>query len=204
MHNFFISSVVLFILSRTFSVISQASTSFQDKLVTSAQKQIGVTCHYDPAYTKLSYPGGDVPMDRGVCTDVIIRVLRDFDIDLQQSINQHMKKNWKLYPKNWGLGKPDSNIDHRRVPNMSTYFKALHFSLNPDPLKEAYLPGDVVIWDLGNGILHVGMVSNAIVPYQTRYKIIHNICCGVKEEDLLMSYKIISHFRLSEKTLKNN
>lgn len=202
MRTFLINNIIFLVFSTIFSITSHSSASFQDKLVKSAQKQIGITCHYDPAYTKLSYPGGDVPLDRGVCTDVIIRALRDQGIDLQQNINQHMKKNWALYPKKWGLGKPDSNIDHRRVPNMSTYFKALHFALNTDPLKDPYLPGDIVVWDLGNGVLHVGMVSNVVVPNETRYKIIHNICCGVKEEDILMSYKIISHFRLSEKTFK--
>jgi uncharacterized protein len=196
-----ISGLLILLVLTSFS-LANPSPTFSERLVSSAQKQIGLTNYYDPTYRKIGYPGGDVPMDRGVCTDVIIRALRDQGIDLQLSINQHMKTNWKLYPNNWGLTRPDPNIDHRRVPNISTYFMAKNLSVSTDPHKSPYLPGDIVIWDLGKGVLHIGLVSDSLTEKGDRYMVIHNICCGVKEEDILMTYKIVSHFRLSEKALK--
>lgn len=198
----YIFSLIIFSILTSPSLASSSSPTFSQNLVSSARKQIGLTNYYDPAYRKIKYPGGDVPMDRGVCTDVIIRALRDQGIDLQQCINQHMKSNWKIYPNKWGLQRPDPNIDHRRVPNISTYFVNKNLSLNNDPLKSPYLPGDIVVWDLGKGVLHIGLISDSLTESKDRYMVIHNICCGVKEEDILMTYKIVSHFRLSEKNLK--
>lgn len=171
---------------------------FPQKLVSSAHRQIGRTIYYDPAYRSINYPGGDVPLERGVCSDVIIRAMRDQGIDLQQKIHHHMLANWKDYPKNWGLSKPDRNIDHRRVPNIATYFKMKGCLLVPG---KSYQPGDVVVWDLGKGILHIGLISDSKVLNENRHKIIHNIGCGVKEEDVLTAFKVIHHFRINKELL---
>ncbi|HEY1171899.1 MAG TPA: DUF1287 domain-containing protein [Verrucomicrobiae bacterium] len=165
------------------------------KLVTSACSQIGITKSYDPAYRTLSYPGGDVPKETGVCTDVIIRALRQQSLDLQKEVHEDMRANFSAYPKKWGLTKPDKNIDHRRVPNLMTYFKRKGYSQTITQKPADYLPGDIVTWDLGNGITHIGLVSDRRsskgIPL-----IIHNIGSGTQEEDLLFGFTITGHYRL--------
>src|SRR2546429_2841892 len=130
------------------------------RVVASANEQPEQTRSYDPSYVKIAYPGGDVPLERGACTDVIIRAFRKGGVDLQKEVHEDMERNFAAYPAKWGLKSPDPNIDHRRVPNLMTFFerkgKALAITNNP----EDYLPGDVVTWDLGNGSTHIGMVSN--------------------------------------------
>ena len=166
--------------------------SSQSLLLTAAKSQIGRTMRYNPAYQTLTYPHGDVPIEEGVCTDVIIRAFREIGIDLQKLVHEDMKKNWARYPKLWSLSKPDPNIDHRRVANLVCYFDAQKMRL----ADKAYQGGDMVIWDLGNGILHIGMLSNQMS--EGHPLVIHNICCGVKEEDILTSYKIVAHFRINK------
>jgi len=157
-----------------------------------------VTTTYDPAYRQLRYPSGDVPADRGVCTDVIVRALRAARaIDLQKQVHEDMKANWDAYPHpwRWRLSKPDPNIDHRRVPNLMAYFRRLGYAV---PLARAaadYLPGDIVAWDLGRGILHIGIVSDVGVPAGPPF-VLHNIGSGAQEEDILFRYTIIGHYRL--------
>ncbi len=165
-----------------------------DKLVTSARKQIGVTLHYDPAYTTLAYPGGDVPADRGVCTDVVIRAMRDgLSQDLQKLLHQDMAGNFAAYPKNWGLARPDKNIDHRRVPNLKTFFNrkgyqlALAKSKGQDPAQ--FLPGDIVTCTVPPNLPHIMIVSDRKsgggVPL-----VIHNIGGGAREEDRLFDFPL--------------
>lgn len=163
-------------------------------LVQAAQKQIGVTLHYDPSYQRLTYPGGDLPKDRGVCTDVIIRAYRHLGIDLQKQVHEDMRKAWHQYPKIWGLKSPDRNIDHRRVPNLQTFFKR-HGQSFPIP-KDAQniLPGDLVTWRLPGGLPHIGIVSTARSP-QGWPMIIHNIGEGTREEDRLFAWTITGHYR---------
>jgi uncharacterized protein YijF (DUF1287 family) len=166
-------------------------------LVAAAREQVGVTVHYDPEYRKLTYPGGDVPPERGVCTDVIVRALRSSrSIDLQRRVHEDMAANWDAYPHpwRWRLSKPDTNIDHRRVPNLMTWFKRAGYSRPLSRVAADYLPGDVVAWDLGRGILHIGIVSDLKaggVPL-----VVHNIGAGTREEDILFRYTIIGHYRL--------
>lgn len=166
------------------------------KLVTDARTQIGKTLHYDPAYTAIAYPMGDVPIEKGVCTDVVIRALRVQGIDLQELIHKDMTANFGAYPKKWGLKRPDRNIDHRRVPNIATYFKRQGYAVKGDAFeKRAYKAGDIVTWDLNNGMVHIGIVSdkksNTGIPL-----IIHNIGAGTKEENILLKFKITGHYRL--------
>ena len=139
------------------------------KLISAAEDQIGVTVIYDPAYVGLSFPNGDLPRERGVCTDVVIRAYRDaFGFDLQEEVNADMKRNFKAYPKNWGLKRPDRNIDHRRVPNLRAFFerKATSLSVSDDP--SGYLPGDIVSQMLpGNLAPHCDRDPLPVAGWQT-------------------------------------
>lgn len=150
---------------------------------------------YDPAYYSIPYPNGDIPADKGVCTDVIIRAYRKVGIDLQKEVHQDMKSNFNLYPTNWGLKKPDPNIDHRRVPNLMTFFarhgKSLRITAGPGD----FSPGDVVTWDLGRGVTHIGLVVNKKSPDGARYLIAHNIGRGQELSDCLFTFKITGHYR---------
>jgi uncharacterized protein YijF (DUF1287 family) len=168
-----------------------------EKLIAGAKTQISITLSYNPSYKTLSYPGGDVPQEYGVCTDVIIRSFRGIGIDLQKLVHEDMKKNWSVYPKKWGLKRPDKNIDHRRVPNLSTFFKRMGMRSN---LNEC-VAGDIIVWDLGGGVLHIGLLSSD--KQNETPQVIHNICCGVRQENVLHDYKIVETFRLTPTALKN-
>ncbi len=178
-----------------FSFFAPAAEINAQKLVTSARAQVGITKSYDPAYRTLSYPGGDVPQETGVCTDVVIRALRQQSLDLQKEVHEDMRANFSAYPKNWGLTKPDRNIDHRRVPNLMTWFKRKGHAQPITQKPGDYLAGDIVTWDLGSGITHIGLVSDRRnakgIPL-----ILHNIGAGTQEEDLLFGYKITGHYRI--------
>lgn len=155
---------------------------------------------YDPSYFRISYPNGDVPVDKGVCTDVVIRAYRKLGIDLQKNVHEDMKANFGRYPKNWGLTRPDPNIDHRRVPNLMTFFSRYGEVLEITDRPEDYKRGDIVCWDLGRGILHIGIVSNVASKEQVpdsnnRLLMMHNIGAGQVLEDCLFDWKIIGHYR---------
>lgn len=178
----------LFILS-----FSSLLWAFQpNKLVIDARSQIWKTLYYDPAYTKLNYPMGDVPLVKGVCTDVVIRALRHQGIDLQQRIHEDMKANFKHYPQKWGLKGTDKNIDHRRVPNIMTYFQRQGYAVKD----QNYRAGDIVTWDLGKGLVHIGIVSDKTTLISKTPLIIHNIGQGTRENDILYEYKITGHYRI--------
>jgi uncharacterized protein len=130
------------------------------RMVEAAIGQINVTTSYDPAYVAMPYPNGDVPIETGVCTDVVIRALRSVGLDLQKAVHEDMRQNFAAYPKDWGLTAPDANIDHRRVPNLMTFFQRRGQELPITSRNEDYLPGDLVTWDLGSGDTHIGIVSN--------------------------------------------
>lgn len=160
------------------------------QIVQSARNQIGKTLRYDPAYTKLKYPMGDVPISKGVCTDVVIRALREQNIDLQELVHQDMSRNFSVYPKRWGLKQPDTNIDHRRVPNLMTYFTRQGWAVQDTN----YQAGDIVTWELKGNRPHIGIVSDRKIG--DRPLIIHNIGSGTREDDVLYPYTITGHFRL--------
>jgi uncharacterized protein YijF (DUF1287 family) len=175
-----------------------AQSTFFEKLSAAALALTRQRVVYDPSYFRIDYPNGDVPADRGVCTDVVIRAYRKLGIDLQQKIHEDMKGNFNAYPKNWGLSSTDKNIDHRRVPNMMTFFKR-HGNVKPISSDTAvYLPGDLVCWNLGGGITHIGIVVNKKSPDNSRYMIVHNIGAGQVLADCLFEYKIIGHYRYGE------
>lgn len=176
--------------------IAQAAApiSSGNKLAVDAKKQIGVTVGYDPTYRKLEFPRGDVPQETGVCTDVVIRAYRLQNIDLQQLVNVDMNSNWSRYPKTWGLKSTDKNIDHRRVPNLETFFERHGQTLSTTD-KSSFRAGDVVTWRLPNGNLpHTGIVSDNVAADGTPL-IIHNIGRGTQEENILFALPIHKHFR---------
>jgi uncharacterized protein len=164
------------------------------KIIANAIEQTNVTRTYDPAYVKLAYPGGDVPMNTGVCTDVVIRAFRSINIDLQKEVHEDMQKNFAVYPRNWGLNAPDTNIDHRRVPNLMTWLKRRGKAKPVTQNGQDYLPGDIVTWDLGGGQQHIGLVTN-IPANSERLSIAHNVGSGTKVEDVLFKWKPIGHYR---------
>lgn len=150
---------------------------------------------YDGRYVKIAYPMGDVPDDIGVCTDVVIRSYRKIGIDLQKDVHEDMKKNFSAYPKIWGLTSTDKNIDHRRVPNLQTFFKRKNATLPVSQNANDYQPGDLVTWMLPGNLPHIGIVSHKKHPHTNRPLIIHNIGAGPEYSDILFSYPITGHFR---------
>lgn len=181
------------------SQLSSRSAATRDSLATlveGARGQIGVTTSYDPAYRKLSYPGGDVPLETGVCSDVVVRAFRKLGIDLQKEIHEDMTQAFHAYPRNWGLKRPDRNIDHRRVPNLMTYFKRQGWAVPAAETRKAadFRAGDVVAWNLGGGVHHIGIVSDRCTAEGTPL-VIHNIGRGVREEDVLFQYQILGQYR---------
>lgn len=164
-----------------------------EMLVTAAVSQIGRTTLYDPAYVRLAYPGGDVPIDRGVCTDVIIRAFRAIGIDLQLAVHEDMVRHFSSYPRT-GRSTPDANIDHRRVKNLAVFFNRSGAAVPVTQRPSDYLPGDVVMWDVG-GLAHTGLVADALAPGTDRHTIVHNIGDGTQMEDILFEFPITGHFR---------
>lgn len=160
-------------------------------IAAAAEAQVGVTVGYDPAYHRLAFPGGDVPPETGVCADVVVRALRKTGVDLQREVNADMKANFAAYPANWGLKKPDPNIDHRRVPNLMKFFERKGKALPEDA---AFLPGDIVAWRLPGGLHHIGIVAPARAE-DGKPVVIHNIGSGARREDVLRQWKIIGHYR---------
>jgi len=165
-------------------------------LVTAARAQIGKTVRYDPAYRKLDYPNGDVPLESGVCTDVVIRALRSGPgIDLQQRVHEDMKQNFAQYPKNWGLRKPDPNIDHRRVPNLQTYFKRSGWEIEAKDGVRTFQAGDLVTCIVPPNLPHIMIVSDKSSPTGRRL-VLHNIGKGTQEEDRLADFRITGQYRV--------
>jgi uncharacterized protein len=166
------------------------------KLIDAAKAQIGVTVSYDPAYRRIDFPGGDVPRAAGVCTDVIIRAYRDsMGVDLQKLVNEDMRKAFDDYPKIWGLKRPDPNIDHRRVPNLQTFFKRKSAAkpVSPDPSQ--YHPGDIITVMLPGNLPHIALLADQVSVDQSRPLVIHNIGGGVRMEDMLTVFQITGRYR---------
>lgn len=174
---------------------SQSYDEFFVRLASAGVERTKHKVRYDGAYVKIPYPHGDVPADMGVCTDEIVRAYRRVGIDLQAGVHEDMKEAFGSYPKLWRMTGPDPNIDHRRVPNLMVYFtrKGTVLPIEDDP--SIYLPGDIVAWELSNGLLHIGLV---VVPKSRdakRHLIVHNIGLGPKMDDALFVGRIIGHFR---------
>ena len=178
------------------SPLSNTHSDFIRRLVAAAIDRTHHPVRYDPSYVRIPYPGGDVPADTGVCTDEIIRSYRVVGVDLQREVHEDMTKNFSAYPGRWRwrLGRPDSNIDHRRVPNLRVFFERKGEKLPITNLAEDYKPGDLVTWDLGGGVPHIGIVVDRRTT-RGHYMIVHNIGQGPRIEDVLFKWKITGHYR---------
>jgi uncharacterized protein YijF (DUF1287 family) len=175
-----------------------SGSPFLDRLSDAAVERTSHEVRYDPTYFRIAYPNGDVPSEVGVCTDEVIRSYRALGVDLQQLVHEDMESNFALYPRTWGLKKPDTNIDHRRVPNLMVFFGRQGASQPVTDSARDYKPGDVVTWDLGGGLTHIGIV--VAVPSESdesRLQIVHNIGAGPKMEDVLFNWKITGHYRFT-------
>lgn len=195
-------------MKRTFFIIVCLSainltfgqTDFFVQLADSALTLTKQQVLYDPSYFQITYPNGDVPADKGVCSDVIIRAYRKMGIDLQKEVHEDMKANFLKYPKKWRLTRPDKNIDHRRVPNLMVFFSRLGTVRKMSQNASDYQPGDIVCWDLnGRGLTHIGIISNKKSADGKRNLIIHNIGGGQVLADCLFDFKIIGHYTYEKK-----
>ena len=169
---------------------------FTRRLVAAAIERTHHTVRYVSEYVRMPYPGGDVPPQTGVCTDEIIRTYRAVGVDLQKEVHEDMLRNFAAYPnqKRWRLSHPDSNIDHRRVPNLMVFFQRKGETLPITNRTDDYSPGDLVTWDLGRGVPHIGIVVDKKAGIG-RYMVVHNIGEGPKMEDVLFNWKITGHYR---------
>jgi hypothetical protein len=187
--------ILIFLLSILFDTSAYCDPAAS--LVDAARTQIGQTILYDPGYQTLTYPNGDVPIERGVCTDVIIRAMRRaFNFDLQKRVHEDMKLNFSAYPQHWGLKRPDKNIDHRRVPNLQAFFTRQGWSLEVSDQSAAYRPGDVVTCVVPPNLPHIMIVSSKKssdgIPL-----VIHNIGAGTQEENRLFEFNLTGHYRIA-------
>lgn len=164
----------------------------QRKIVAAAYDQIGITLTYDAAYTRLEYPGGDVPPERGVCSDVVVRALRGIGLDLQQAVHEDMRAHFRAYPQRWGLRGADRNIDHRRVPNLETWFRRAGYEA---PAGSRWRPGDIVSWRLPNGLPHIAIVADR-PGSDGQWLVVHNIGQGTRVEAAAADWVPVGHFRL--------
>ena len=173
-----------------------AGQSILEKLSAAAIARTQLSVRYDPAYIKIPYPNGDVPAGTGVCTDEVIRSYRALGIDLQKEVHEDMAKNFSAYPNEsrWRARRTDTNIDHRRVPNLQVFFSRKGESLPVTANNADYKPGELVTWDLGGNIPHIGIVVSK-QSSSGRYLVEHNIGAGPKVEDVLFSWKITGHYR---------
>ena len=189
-HGVVAAAAAALVLAGTVSRVD-ASRASGAAIARAAEEQVGVTTRYDPAYRKLPYPGGDVPLDRGVCSDVLVRALRAVGVDLQVVVHEDMLGHFAEYPRRWGLEHPDPNIDHRRVANLMTFFSRRGKRLGAGA---AYEPGDFVAWRLPNALLHIGVVADRRTG-DGRPLVVHNIGEGARLEDVLHAFEEIGHYR---------
>lgn len=183
--------------SLTAQTVPASRQEFTRQLVAAAIERTHHSVRYDSAYVSIPYPGGDVPSDTGACTDEIIRSYRAVGVDLQKEVHEDMAQNFDLYPSHtdWHARRPDPNIDHRRVLNLMLFFQRKGESLPITNRAQDYEPGDLVTWDLGGGVPHIGIVVDQRSRWSGRYQVVHNIGEGPKMEDVLFTWKITGHYR---------
>lgn len=186
-------SFVSVLVAQTNPPHSGPHDDFLKRLSAAAIERTQHTVRYDPGYVAMSYPGGDVPADAGVCSDEVIRAYRALGIDLQKEVHEDMRKHLASYPE--GSRTLDRNIDHRRVANLMVFFKRNGQSLPVSRRAGDYAPGDLITWDLGNGLNHIGIVVDQKSSSNDHYMIVHNIGQGPKMEDVLFHWKITGHYR---------
>jgi len=174
--------------------------SFEEKLAQAAISILNPSIEYDPSYFSIKYPNGDIPKNKGVCTDVIIRSYRKLGIDLQKEVHEDMKANFSKYPnlKKWGMTKTDTNIDHRRVPNLEVFFERKGTKLIVSENAEDYKTGEIVSWMINGNLPHIGIISHKKSIDGKRKLIVHNVGRGQVLEDCLFSYKIVGHYKFKK------
>lgn len=187
--------VLLIILFFGFKLCFSQTISDQVNLSESALELTKQQVTYDPSYFSINYPNVDIPSDKGVCTDVVIRAYRKIGINLQKEVHEDMKANFSSYPRIWGLKTTDKNIDHRRVPNLMFFFKRQGAEKLISDHPSDYQPGDIVCWNLGGAVTHIGIVVHRKSRDGKRNLIVHNIGGGQVLEDCLFDFKIIGHYR---------
>jgi uncharacterized protein len=198
---FAVSSQALPTISQTGRQLAPSQQQFLERLVAAAVERTHHAVRYDPAYVRIPYPGGDVPASTGVCTDEVIRAYRAVGIDLQKEVHEDMAGHLAAYPRKWASSaratdaQPDPNIDHRRVPNLMVFFARHGKTLPLSSNARDYAPGDLVTWNLGGGVTHIGIVADQKSVQSGRYLIVHNIGQGPQMEDVLFNWKIIGHYR---------
>ncbi len=188
MHRF---TLLIWLLT---GVSGYSQSNFSERLSKASIELTEQQVTYDPSYFSISYPNGDVPSDKGVCTDVVIRAYRKLGIDLQKEVHEDMLAHFNLYPTIWGLSKTDKNIDHRRVPNLMAFFERHGVVKTMSRNADDYQPGDIVCWNLGGAITHIGLVVNRKSSDGNRYLIVHNIGGGQVLADCLFDFRIIGHY----------
>lgn len=185
----------LFFAALSMPDVAWAAAATANRLISAARRQVGITVFYDPGYTPLAFPNGDVPRRRGVCTDVLIRAYRDaFAVDLQALVNADMRAAFATYPRTWGLKRPDRNIDHRRVPNLRTYFNRKGARLPFPVSREDWEPGDIFTSLIADRLPHIGIVSDRKARNGNPL-VIHNIGKGAREEDALFDHRLTGRYR---------
>ncbi len=188
MHRF---TLLIWLLT---GVSGYSQSNFSERLSKASIELTEQQVTYDPSYFSINYPNGDVPSDKGVCTDVVIRAYRKLGIDLQKEVHEDMLAHFNLYPTIWGLSKTDKNIDHRRVPNLMAFFERHGVVKTMSRNADDYQPGDIVCWNLGGAITHIGLVVNRKSSDGNRYLIVHNIGGGQVLADCLFDFRIIGHY----------
>lgn len=187
--------IVVFTSGASFGFREGEPYRFSQDLSDAAIERTSHYVRYDGKYRTIKYPNGDVPDDVGVCTDVVIRAYRKLGIDLQFDVHQEMKSHFEVFPKNWGLSRPDSNIDHRRVPNLQTLFQRKGMILAVTDNPKDYVAGDIVTWFVAGNLPHIGIVVDRLSESNNRPMIVHNIGQGPQLEDMLFDYPITGHYR---------
>jgi uncharacterized protein len=188
-------AVAVLVSLLSFPAPGGATPEFVRKALAAALEQTGRPVRYDGSYRRIPYPGGDVPADVGVCTDVLIRAYRAAGVDLQRRVHEDMARAFSAYPRTWGLSAPDANIDHRRVPNLQAYFRRRGVALAVTRDMSDYVPGDVVTWMLPGNLPHIGLVTDRRSADGARPLMVHNIGRGPEVEDMILGFPIPGHYR---------
>ncbi|RRA96059.1 DUF1287 domain-containing protein [Paenimyroides viscosum] len=194
LHTFHHTEVTENSINNQKDTINDEVSAFRKQLSAVALEIIDPTIKYTPDYVSIAYPNGDVPAKTGVCTDVIIRAYRKLGIDFQKEVHEDMKNSFENYPKTWGLNRPDTNIDHRRVPNLETFFRRKGKELPITQNADDYKTGAIVTWMINDKMPHIGIVTNRLTKDIKRKLIVHNVGGGQVLEDCLFKYRITGHF----------
>lgn len=176
----------------------ESAGEYGSKLAAQALRQTQCEVSYDGAYYQIDYPMGDVPANKGMAADVVIRSYRSLGVDLQKLVHEDMKVDFRLYPQLWGLKGPDTNIDHRRVPNLQRFFSRHGQEIAPSRVATDYKYGDIVVWLLPHGEPHIGIAVPGPGSHSDEIWVVHNVGKGPQWENTLLDYEIVGHYRFDQ------